>query len=259
MALLSRNPISEASGVAYIDVWPITTPLMLVTKPATILQAENFPKAAILSETFGSIVGRNSILTKEYDGGWKPLRALFSPGFSHANIVTLLPFVVEQCEIFMQKMRNAVKEGNGRGFVKSTEDWTTYLTSDIIFGMAIGYRSRCQTQEGKGKELVHNIIEMSKYPRILPSILLPPVEWWYEKRQINPELDRLMTKRWRLWSENRGKAVWGNSEDDEFWGDKNMKTIMDLAFQSWYKENKDLDPELKKPLPKQFHDEMVDK
>src|SRR5690606_16201768 len=151
------------------------------TKPSIQTQVENWPKVWVMAEMYGAIIGRQSILTLSYEDGWKELRSLFNPGFSHANIMNLLPSIVEQVEIFMQKMRDKVKEGNGRGFVESTEEWAMYLTSDIIFALVLGYRSRCQTRDGKGRELVHNIIELSKWPNKGYNLIMPMLEWWYEK------------------------------------------------------------------------------
>lgn len=65
---------------------------------------------------------------------WKTARAMFNPGFSSRNLLTLVPAFIEETQVFKDRLRKVAD----RGEVVKLEDFTTYLTVDII-GRAVLY------------------------------------------------------------------------------------------------------------------------
>lgn len=88
--------------------------------------------------------GQAGVEFKHFTGGrdlvhlegqeWKTARAMFNPGFSARNLLSLIPAFVEEVEVYKDRLREVAASGE----VVRLEDFTTYLTVDII-GRAVLY------------------------------------------------------------------------------------------------------------------------
>lgn len=65
-------------------------------------------------------------------GEWKRWRSLLNPGFSAANLMQHVPFIVDCVEVFCGRLRE-----NAGGGVVLLDDFTTKLTFDIIMKVAL--------------------------------------------------------------------------------------------------------------------------
>ena len=104
--LLSYD-FESTNGAFYIDVYPFTNPLLVITSPELAIQAcqeFDLPKPSVLTTFFAPITGGPSLFITN-GAEWKRSRALFNPGFSNSVMHEWTPYIVEEAEIFVSLLR----------------------------------------------------------------------------------------------------------------------------------------------------------
>ena len=130
IALGEVYPEFYKTGLMYLDLWPITTPMLVVFNPeimAQFTQENSMPKAEHLHEEFMPWTGAIDIVN--LDGPeWKKWRAVYNPAFSAKNITSLIPTMLEDVGVFAKWLRGIAASG------KSTqlERQTTKLMVDLM-------------------------------------------------------------------------------------------------------------------------------
>lgn len=120
-----------------MDVWPVSFPMLAVFNPdmnAQFTQDHNLPKfwAQGFMEFKHFTGGRDLVHLEGQE--WKMARAMFNPGFSARNLLSLIPSFIEEVLVFKDRLRKVADSGE----VIKLEDYTTHLTVDII-GRAVLY------------------------------------------------------------------------------------------------------------------------
>jgi cytochrome P450 len=110
---LSRQ--ASNSGACYMDLWPFSEPFLLITSPYLANQATSHPALALekpdaLRKWVWSLAGGISIFDAPASR-WKPLRALFNRGFSASHLMTLVPLMVEETEVYCETLREKARGG----------------------------------------------------------------------------------------------------------------------------------------------------
>ena len=91
----------------YLDLWPFSDPMLIVTDPDVIAQ---FSSAEHMLPKHPGVRSFLYPITVGYDLNclegetWKFWRKLFSPGFSASHILNLVPSIVEEVEIFRKDL-----------------------------------------------------------------------------------------------------------------------------------------------------------
>ena len=78
------------------------------------------------------ITGGNDLVSQEGQT-WKRWRNVFNAGFALSHLITLVPGMVEEVEIFCEKLG----EHADKGEIFQVEEETTGVTSDIIGKVAM--------------------------------------------------------------------------------------------------------------------------
>ena len=146
-------------GLFYMDVYPVQKhPLLVVASPevaAQVTQITPYPKHPTLKEDFGPVLGRRGIVGQE-GADWKELRTMFNPGFSQANLFSMVPMMIEETGVFASRLS---KVAAGDGFVSSIEAFAADLTVDIIGEAVFGLNFNSQTTDNP---MVQSIIAASR-------------------------------------------------------------------------------------------------
>jgi cytochrome P450 len=130
LLLLRDNPELFDCGVAYMDVWPISPPMLAVFHPdmmAQFTQDTSLPKHEMMRTEFTPFTGCNDLVNQEGQA-WKMWRSIFNPGFSAKNLLTFVPEMVEEILVF----KNWLKSVAASGEVVKLEAQAAKLTLDII-------------------------------------------------------------------------------------------------------------------------------
>lgn len=138
LLLAKHYPEIMNAGCVYMDVWPISQPTLAVFHPemmAQFTQDRSMPKHPNMQIEFMPFTGATDLACSE-GKEWKTGRAIFNPGFSARNLLSLIPAFVEEALVFRDYLRKAADHGG----VVRLETATTNLTVDII-GRAVLYVS----------------------------------------------------------------------------------------------------------------------
>ena len=123
-------------SVFYLDLWPISTPFMMVHDPGVahqMTQAKALPKHPINGRVLGPLTGHRSIITAE-GGEWKFIRTIINPAFSTQYLYTILPVVLKHAGVFKDRICHYASTGE----VFPIQETATGLTIDIIGEVVMG-------------------------------------------------------------------------------------------------------------------------
>ncbi|KAF2662322.1 cytochrome P450 monooxygenase-like protein [Lophiostoma macrostomum CBS 122681] len=140
-----RRKYPELGPVFYLDLWPFTDLMLMVTDPAVISQfchADHLlPKHPGMKRFLLPITDGYDLNCLEGDT-WKRWRRLFNPGFSPSHTLNLVPSIVEDVLIFRDDLIRRAREGKMFKF----EDHALKLTLDVIGKVSLD--SKFNTQRG---------------------------------------------------------------------------------------------------------------
>ncbi|OLN87586.1 putative sterigmatocystin biosynthesis P450 monooxygenase stcS-like protein 5 [Colletotrichum chlorophyti] len=105
-------------------------------------QDRSMPKHKHMREEFHPLTGKNDLVNMEGQV-WKMWRAVFNPGFSARNILSLVPAMTEEALEFKKSLEKLAKSGK----VVPFEDGIIKATVDIIGRVVLGARLRAQTTD----------------------------------------------------------------------------------------------------------------
>jgi len=114
----------------YLDLWPFASPMLVLASPYTINQVNQehvLHKYPQLRDFIRPLTDNLDILSMEGQM-WKKWRAVFNPGFSAAHLMTLVPGIVKETEIFCQILREHAEKRD----IFQMKALTDNLTMDVI-------------------------------------------------------------------------------------------------------------------------------
>ena len=120
----------------YLDIWPFGPPLLAILSPdmiSQVMQDRLLPKHKGLRYFLKPLTGEFDLVTME-GPMWKRWRTIFNPGFSASHIMTLIPAMVEETQIFRGILLRAAEKAE----VSQLERATLNLTVDVI-GQVVMY------------------------------------------------------------------------------------------------------------------------
>lgn len=225
-----------SKGLVYIDTYPLVNDnILIVTTPeaAAEITERNFVRHPFFANFYGRIVGIKSMTLAEGQQ-WKDMRKTFNPGFSLTNVMTLMPEIVKQGEIFSTKLSDIAKNG---GFAESMDELARGVTLDIIFRVVLGLETNTQ-HDPHGNEVGNLLENMARWlgnPQSINPLRKLNVPKWIMMRWAEGRIKRILKgailKRWELVKENDV----GMKADGK--GSKELKLVIDLALKHYIDEN----------------------
>ncbi|KFH48750.1 P450 monooxygenase-like protein [Hapsidospora chrysogenum ATCC 11550] len=223
LLLLQEYPDLREKGLVCMDSWPIANPMLAVVHPdmcAQFCQEQSMPKAPLMDLIFGRFTHKLDLVTS--DGPhWKRWRSAFNPGFSNKNILSLVPAIIEEVQVFKDTLSQAADSGETFELLSPA----VKAACDVIGRVVLGKRLRIQTTDSP----LFNAMR-----RQLAAICFPEtIQLWRDNPIAN----------FKIWNNNR---IMRNEliEDirtqfDESGGAGDPKTITRLAIDVYLKENGD--------------------
>jgi cytochrome P450 len=123
-------------GGFYVDLWPFSCPMLVVTSPVLALEATqtyDLPKPDVLQLFINPMAGGSDNLFVTNGARWKKSRDLFNHGFSMATAITHMPCILEEAEEFIQILTQHARAGD----TFSLDQLTCRYTMDIIGNVAL--------------------------------------------------------------------------------------------------------------------------
>lgn len=117
-------------GLVYFDAWPIAFPMLAVFHPdmmAQFCQDRSMPKHELMAYEFQYFTQCNDLVNQEGQA-WKTWRSIFNPGFSTKNIMTLVPAMLEEIQVFKRWLNEVASSGQ----TVNLDHQCMKLTADVI-------------------------------------------------------------------------------------------------------------------------------
>ncbi|KAL8972201.1 MAG: hypothetical protein Q9197_002891 [Variospora fuerteventurae] len=224
--LMQKHP--ELSPVFYLDLWPVSAPMILVIDPigAAQITAENsLPKHPSTEDFLDPVIGYKNLVSME-GKEWKMWRGIFNPGFSSAHLMSLVGLMVDRTVIFTK----ILEEYAAKETLFELENAAAKLIIDIMGGVVLDTPLRAQTSDN---ELVRAFDDQLKWiPR--PNEMNPFRKYspwkFIESRTNAGIMSRYLGKvlEERFAARRQDEKTHGSS--------KRAKPIIDLALDTYLRE-----------------------
>ncbi|CAJ2513011.1 Uu.00g011300.m01.CDS01 [Anthostomella pinea] len=236
-------PEIAAPGVLYMDVWPIGYPMIAVYHPeimAQFTQEHSLPKWwAQGQREFKHFTGGEDLVHLEGQE-WKAARAMFNPGFSAKNLLSLIPNFMEEALVFRERLREAAVSGA----VVKLENYTTDVTVDVVARAVLGTRLQTQTMSSKLMKAMQAQLSSIHLSLDLSKSLNPtrPIKNWFYNRTIRAELMSLIQQTVLNYEQLEGP-----------------KTVLALALRSYVEEKRHQGASSSgaSPIPPEFLERVI--
>ncbi|KAJ6258575.1 hypothetical protein Dda_6621 [Drechslerella dactyloides] len=213
-------------GVVYLDLWPVGEPMAVIMDPNLayqVTQGTPLPKAEkTLDVVLMPLTGANNMISVS-GNAWKFWRTVFNPGFALQHLMTLVPGIVKDCEVFCKVMEKHAASGK----IVNLEKATTCLTIDII-----------------GRVVCDEELDTQHKPHDLVEAFKSQISWLPPPNEYNP------WKRWHplrpfmfWWNQRTMRGIIGGMLDKRFStrdptrnSGKRHKPIIDLALETYFQE-----------------------
>ncbi|KAK3323730.1 cytochrome P450 [Cercophora scortea] len=185
--VIKAYPELAAAGAMYMDMWPVSPPMLTVFDPdmmAQFCQEPSLPKAELMHTEFGPFTQLKDLVNLE-GPDWKRWRGVFNPGFSAKNLLSLVPTFLEEIEVFVGHLQALAKSGEVVKFEEPAMD----LTIDVIGRAALGARLHAQTKHNGFKDAMTRQVywlETDRLPVTLLKLVNPfrPLMMWLHNRTM---------------------------------------------------------------------------
>lgn len=127
--VLSLN-FKYTDSLFYLDLWPFSSPFLIVSSPAYAIQAcqqHDIPRPSVLESFFSPFAGGNSLFIMN-GAGWKRSRSLFNSDFSTNYILEQTAHIIAEAEVYVDILREHARKGD----MFPLDEVALWYTMDII-------------------------------------------------------------------------------------------------------------------------------
>ncbi|KAE8414445.1 putative N-alkane-inducible cytochrome P450 [Aspergillus pseudocaelatus] len=222
----------------YIDAWPFTEPLLVVTSPDLAVQASQtyaLPKPPVLAKFFNPFAGGPNLFTTN-GPEWKRTRGLFNAAFSASNILQHTPHILEEAQEYVEILREHARKGDTFSLDKTTCDYVL----DIIGHVAMKARFHSQRGHNPVAAALRSSVEWHCQDEEMNPVIrwnpMRPIMQWYNGRTMNHYIGIELDKRYEAWKQQK-PSTRANSIIDivlaEFMSTRPAGATLDSEFKKW--------------------------
>ena len=105
----------QNEGLYYIDLWPASGMMIIVTSPLVAAQVAQtnsqlcYDRASMLTRFFKPIAGGPNLFDMA-EKEWRPWRAIFNKGFGTEQVTSLVRHVLSETEVYKEKLRGLARK-----------------------------------------------------------------------------------------------------------------------------------------------------
>ncbi|KAB2569996.1 putative sterigmatocystin biosynthesis P450 monooxygenase [Lasiodiplodia theobromae] len=181
----------------YLDLWPLSEPLLILTTPAMtsqLTQEFNPPKPSVIKKALARLTGDPDLFTMS-DIMSKQWRAILNPDFSPNYMLQQTPKIVDECRVFCEKMRARACENQ----IFSPEEDAIRLSLDVIGIVTLDTHFKYQQSTSWVTESLRKLIKYtSSSTELSLSKRWNPIRiynLWHHGRKINRYIEAELDKR----------------------------------------------------------------
>ncbi|KAF4451202.1 sterigmatocystin biosynthesis [Fusarium albosuccineum] len=243
--LMREYPEMAKFGMCYIDLWPISWPMLATFHPdvaAQYTQENSMPKHEIIRSQFRPLTGLKDLVLAEGQF-WKKWRSTFNPGFSTQNILALVPDFIEEAYAWRQYLEHIAETGD----TVHLEDSVMRVTCDVIGRSVLGLSLGIQTGKDdrifpalkKAISLLIGDWAPSQWGRLLNPFRIPRL-WYYNwvlRNELRPLIERQLVNHTRTEGPKTINGLAIRTYIKDIGGARNTKTGIDSEFLDIVVEN----------------------
>ncbi|KAH8732130.1 cytochrome protein [Phaeosphaeriaceae sp. PMI808] len=239
---LSKEFSSKSDSLFYMDLWPFTGPMIMVSSPNYALQTCQQTLAADrpddLLRSMHAITGGPSIFATN-GSAWKEARNLFTPGFNSGNILNQTSHVVDEAEVLVK----ILEEKANKKEIFQLDTLTIRYMMDISGSVTLNQSLHCQTKGHPFASAMRSSIDWHYLGELKSSIIrwtpLLRLISWYNAWVMNDYLAKVLDARYADWRTGRAASESSKSAIDLILGDHMSKlkdkapAALDADFKNW--------------------------
>ncbi|KAF2477215.1 cytochrome protein [Lindgomyces ingoldianus] len=236
--LLTRD-FPNSDGLFYIDLWPFSLPIIIVSTPELahqVGQEYDLPKPDSLKPFFKPITGGLGLFMMNGEDH-KSSRALFTPGFSANVILEHTGNIVDQAQVYVEILREYANKGE----IFSLDAITCWYMMDVIGAVSLDAQLNSQRQHNDLASAMRNQIqrhireeEMNPFKRYNP---MRPIMEWYNGYMMDRYICAELDKRYQEWRSAKLSKPKTKSVIDlviaEYMRERCAGDTLDVRFKSW--------------------------
>jgi cytochrome P450 len=145
----------------YVDVWPMGDPILMcfdVDVVNEFVVKQSMPKHVEVDKFLQNFGGPGNLVSSE-GALWKKWRSAFNPGFSAQHLMSLVPVMIDECDVFIKVLSQRARKNE----LFRMERDSTRLTVDIIGKVVLDIDLK--SQQGPN-ELVDAFMSQTRWQRI---------------------------------------------------------------------------------------------
>ncbi|KAI4193837.1 MAG: hypothetical protein LQ348_002763 [Seirophora lacunosa] len=209
------NEHFQTDGLFYVDLWPASRMMIIVTSPTVAAQVAQTNRA--ISEK-----------------AWRPWRAIFNKGFSTEQVTNLVPHVIHETEVYKDRLRDLAKS-------------ETFFYLDLI--------TLRFTMDVIGRTILNAPLGAQKGYSVLADSMMSQIRWHQPNAEANPLGHLNFVRRLVEWWNGRQMDRYIGIELDKRFSEhksdlsnKRLKSIMDLVLQAYIAQSGDEKPKVFDPI-----------
>ncbi|KAF2009336.1 cytochrome P450 [Aaosphaeria arxii CBS 175.79] len=211
--------------VFYLDLTPVSDAMIINLSPEAgqdIAQNSGLHKHPKVGKFLDPLLGEGNMVTS--DGAqWKKWRSVFNPGFALQHLMTQVPLIVDCTNIYVQNLEKQVVKGE----VFRLEDEATKVTIDIIGKVVCDFEFKTLTADSLFLDYMRKALSwMPDTQSFNPFHIYNPIRplmLRYYKWRLDQFIGSILDERFSTRSTSEPKT--------------RRKAGIDLALESWFKEN----------------------
>ncbi|KAL8697267.1 MAG: hypothetical protein Q9201_007209, partial [Fulgogasparrea decipioides] len=231
----------QSEGLFYVDLWPVSGTMMIVTSPLVAAQVAQtnakicYDRASILERFFKPIAGGPNLFDMP-EKDWRPWRAVFNKGFGAEQVTNLVPHVLSEVAAYKARLQDFARRKEIRYYE---------------------YRSCLVRKVETHLSQRNTSLEAQKGYNVLADSMMSQIRWHQPNAEANP-LGHLNFVRWIVewWNGRQMDRYIGTELDKRFLeyiqdpSDKRQKSVMDLVLQAYIAQSgehkpAELDPDFR--------------
>ncbi|KAF2108194.1 putative N-alkane-inducible cytochrome P450 [Lophiotrema nucula] len=217
----------EASdGLYYIDLWPFSMPMMIISDPLIANQIcieYDLGKPEMLKPFFKPIVGGEGMFIMNGER-WKRSAVLFAPGFAERVILERTEQIVEETGEYVKRLREYVKSGE----MFELDNLTCWYMMDVIGTVTLNDRFMSLTSDNVLATAMRNQLsqhmreeELNPFKRYNP---MHPIREHQNSKKMDEYITNQLNKRYQEWKNTDRTSV------------PQTKSIIDLVIADYMRE-----------------------
>ncbi|KAE9371570.1 cytochrome P450 [Stipitochalara longipes BDJ] len=198
MTLLYRK--YQLGSIYFLDNWPaLSVRQLVINDPAIAAQVSqsSLPKFFLYPKFIAHVTGKKSMILTE-GAEWRRARTLFNPGFALSHLMTLVPSIVDDTQIFHGILSDLSESQK----ITPIDDLLAKLTIDIMAHIILDHDLNSQTTDNELVKAFKDAVYWTPNSKLIHPIfslnLVRAFAQWYHARRMDNYIRKVIQERLAL-------------------------------------------------------------